>query len=112
MNLALIGPEAGILSAGSPGVRKGPGGSLECPGGRRTVGSQWLGPGNTNLRPRLGMYPVYYPSRYPPGIPHPGTPLPHPTVDSTADVDGSTGACPYDRFRVNQGDPRGVKRTG
>ena len=52
-----------------------------------------------------------------PGIAHPYThpvyppciPRPVPTVDSTADVDGSPRACTYDRFGHLVGEPRGSR---
>ena len=72
------------MSARSQGVRTGPGGPRECPGGRRTVGSrQWLGPGNTNVAGRWvgrgSTHPPVYPSPHQPRY----TTLPVPTRYTT-----------------------------
>ena len=76
-----IGAGRAMLSARSPGVRKG---------AWRGPWSAWvdadsaywhrLGPGNTN-QPLGGIVPGIPPSQYPTQLPHPGsTPLPQPTV--------------------------------
>ena len=83
LNLAFIGPEAGIRAScgcGSQGVRKGPRRTLECPGDTVLLGFwQWLGPGNTNVRDRLGSTPPLHHPGYYPSHPNPGT-APHRTT--------------------------------
>ena len=70
-------------------MRRGPAGTLEWSGGRRTAGYYWLGPGNTNGWALVhtgwvgGEYPVCtlpVPTRYTPPrttqLPHPPWPPP------------------------------------
>ena len=108
MNLALIGPKAGILSAGRPGVRKGqegpgvPGraqkrgsGSLVGPWQYQIRVYGWVGRGTTQP-----VYPPWYPPGIPPSRYHPS----RTTLTTYSAVLNS-------QFRVDQGDPRGRIRT-
>ena len=87
-----IGPGRAYLSAGSLGVRKGPAGTLECPGGRRYRG---LGMGWALAIPmwgaRVGGRGSTRYSTLP--LPTPGT-TPPPTTPGTAPLDVAAGGEP------------------
>ena len=61
------------------------------------------------LASSVGGYPVYPSPAHPWYHTPPVRPSPAPTVDSTADVDGTRGACTYDRFGPRVGEPRGSR---
>ena len=94
-----------MYGCGSRGVRKGPGGTLEWPGDTvLPLYWHWLDPGNTNVRVAGWEGGWVVPTRYthPPST-QPVPPMPvHP-------ADGRTSS--NSRFEVDQGDPRGVKRS-
>ena len=85
---------------------------LECQGGRRKRWSwHWWGPGNTNVWARLGtgwVLPGIPPSQYPPSCTHPWY-YPSPPPPTSARVVVGTSA--DTRISLDQGDPRGRKRT-
>ena len=97
LNLALIGQEGRILSAGSHGVRRGPAGALECHGGRRYRAGHGLGPGNTNgaggwVGTRYSTLP-HPPSMHPPRV----VPLPRTRRTRTTSAgEGAAGHPEYD----------------
>ena len=100
----LFGPRRRILSAGSLGVRRGLDQALECPGRRRSVVLQLVGPwqyqywvpGGCWVVPRYSTLPVP-PSQAPPRV-LPTPPCTKLTVQYTV---------PHTQFEAVQGDPRG-----
>ena len=91
------------MSARSHGVRRGPGRTLECRGGRRTAG---LGMGWALAIPWCGGWVVggEYPV-YPPNPPCPHSRYPHPAIPPRRRHARNS------QFGVAQGDPRGGIRT-
>ena len=94
---------------GAAGVRRGPGGTLEC--------LQWTqkpGPGNGWALaipiPGSWVVPRYTTLQVPTHRTTPGTPLPR--WRRCTHHDEHAGTCSNSSFRLDQGDPRGRKRTG
>ena len=109
LNLALFGSQGWYLSAGRPGVRR-VSGRPGVPGRAQKRGLEaWVGP--WHYQSVGGWVPGWV-------LPSPPTLA---TAPRTARMSTSTvpltvartlGTCTYDRFPVDQGDPRGRIRTG
>ena len=108
MESRLIGSRRAYTGCGSQGVRRGPGGPLECPGDTvlRAWDSGWALA--IPIRGAGRWVPGIAPSQYPPSRTPGSTPPWYPPT-RTRPRDHRTGVpeCTNTHFTADQGDPRG-----